>query len=272
MNFGVVMGATLMTFCTSGLLLFGREVAEFENFGRSWVTVLRGTLGDLEYEDLTHTGRATANVWWSVFMILANCVMLNMVLAIIMDAYSTVKESMGNDIEDFPTIYSQAHEIWRRGVQRRQGKRVSLGYLIKCLEKHNTKDWSIKEHRSGSVSEAKLITVAKFMHLAEGLELHQAERLIGAARNYFDRQEACGAGLDDVLLSLRAVDVKLQQVCAITEALGESHVPAEAAVRLPGPPHLPYPTHMITTPRPQLEPRLDSRASVEGRSRRREEV
>lgn len=221
MNFGVVMFTTLLTFAASAVMLFGREVEEFENFGRAFVAVFRGTLGDLDYDELTETGRATSNVWWSVFVILANCVMLNMVLAIVMDSYSSVKEAMGEDIEDYPTIGSQSYEIYRRWIGKRKGTRVSLTYLIKCLGDHEDEEFVTKEKAEGRVVQSKLITVSTFMKLAAGLNHKQAERLLGAARNYFERQDAAAVDIKDVLVRIRGVDLRLQQVSAMTESIGE---------------------------------------------------
>ena len=40
------------------------------------------------------------------------CALVNMLLAIIMDVYSNVKGAMGDDTEDYPTIWGQTYEIY----------------------------------------------------------------------------------------------------------------------------------------------------------------
>jgi len=232
LHFGVVMGVTIMTFTASAMILFGREVEEFENFGRAFVAVVQGLLGDFDYDSLIETGRLPANIWWSVFTILGNICMLNMVLAIIMDNYAEVKASvMSGDIEDFPTIATQAHEIFRRWKQKRAGLRVGLGYILHCLEKHDAEERFVRK----GAEESKLITTGVMTHLVPGLGKKQAERLLTNARNFFDSRGTTLGGINDCLNSLRGVDLKVQQVHALTQVLDDHTAMALRAVdRLSG--------------------------------------
>ena len=103
-----------MIFCTSALILFGRDVDEFQSFSRTYITVFRGILGDFDYGSVTKVGRLSASVWWAALMLLVNLVMVNMVLAIIMDVYSSVKARMGENTHG-SKIYSEIFQTFENG-------------------------------------------------------------------------------------------------------------------------------------------------------------
>jgi hypothetical protein len=219
-HFGVVMCITLLVFTASGLILFGREVEEFENFGRAFVSIVRGLLtADFDYTALTDCGRFAANVWWTSFMLLTHCVMLNMVLAIIMDVYASVKGGMGDE-DDFPTLWSQSYEVWTRWRKKRMGLRLSIEEIVRALEKHDTDEFVITEDSDGqTVRKSLLINVHKFMSIVPGLGKGQAERLLGNARHYYERLSMPDPNLGDCLLGLRGVDLKVQHVDALTSLI-----------------------------------------------------
>merc|ERR1719453_1524741 len=98
------------------MILFGEELVDFANFGRSTNAVFRLMLGDFDWEALYHVGRPHASLWFWSFTWLVNLIMLNMLLAIIMDIYTDVKGNIGHSAE---TMLSQAIEIIQRKMRVR---------------------------------------------------------------------------------------------------------------------------------------------------------
>jgi len=77
------------------------------------------------------TGRRQAAIWFWSFTWLVQLVMLNMLLAIVMDIYTEVRGKIG---EGAQTLWSQALEIERRYRQKQLGARVSLDYIMSYIE------------------------------------------------------------------------------------------------------------------------------------------
>merc|ERR1712039_216941 len=97
--------------------------------------------------------------------------MLNMFLAIIMDCYTSVKEELCDDDrgdgDKCPTIFQQAQKIWRRGIEKRKGNRVSLETILAALESHH-EDLQIRE--AGKPDRTKAINVKQFMEMVPALQ------------------------------------------------------------------------------------------------------
>merc|ERR1712079_664648 len=105
LHFAVVFLTVFMIYTFSAMILFGQELEEFANFSRSFNTCFRVLLGDFDWERMIHVGRLQATIWFMSFTCLVNLVMLNLLLAIIIDVFTEVKGNIGNDAE---TLLSQA--------------------------------------------------------------------------------------------------------------------------------------------------------------------
>merc|ERR1719408_140708 len=115
------------------MILFGQDLSEFSNFNRAADSVFHVLIGDFEWEVMKDVGRLPATVWFWIFMMLVNMVMLNMLLAVIMDVYTEVRGAIGSHAE---TLWSQTYEIYRRRRDLKAGKRVSLDHVLACLDPH----------------------------------------------------------------------------------------------------------------------------------------
>merc|ERR1719253_491967 len=114
-------------------------------------------------------GRLPATIWFWIFILLVNMVMLNMLLAVIMDVYTEVRGSIGSHAE---TLWSQAHEIFRRWRELKAGRRVSLNHVQDCLDAHH------KVNKNGVSIVPTTLNVATFMSLVAGLGEKQAQRIL----------------------------------------------------------------------------------------------
>lgn len=129
-HFGIVFMSVFVAYVLSGLCLFGEELTDFADFDRSMNSCWRLLLGDFDWEELRVVGRLEAGLWFWSFSIMLMLIMLNMLLAIVMDFYTEVKASVGNA----ETLYSQSMELWNRFKSERLRHRLSLGTVLWVLD------------------------------------------------------------------------------------------------------------------------------------------
>merc|ERR1719272_2896645 len=115
------------------MILFGQEQEDFTNIGRAVNSVFRIMGGDWDWDELSVVGRQTAGFWFWGFIWLVNLIMLNMLLAIVMDVYTQVKGTIPADAE---TMWSQVSEIAKRWLAIKRGEQISLEKIVERLEKH----------------------------------------------------------------------------------------------------------------------------------------
>merc|ERR1719426_190956 len=111
LHFAVVFGTVFLLYAIASMILFGQELENFANFGRATQTTFQALLEDPDHEELTRTGRFRAEFWYWTLTWVVTLVMLNMLLALIMDAYTDVKSSIDEDAE---TLGSQLLEVVQR--------------------------------------------------------------------------------------------------------------------------------------------------------------
>jgi len=129
-HFFLVFFAIFVTYAVMGNALFGRETDEFSTLDRSIDSCFQVLMGNFEMETFNAVGRLMAFLWFMSFMCLILLVMMNMLLAIVMDTYSEVKGS----IEGSTTLFEQSNELFRRWKLKRKGLRTSLYTVLNTLE------------------------------------------------------------------------------------------------------------------------------------------
>jgi len=88
-------------------------------------------LGDFDYQEMVQVGRLDTTIWFVSFMLLVVNIMLNMLLAIILDRYTEVKGGLGDECE---TLWSQTFELYSRWRRVRTGKDMSLTKILEMLD------------------------------------------------------------------------------------------------------------------------------------------
>jgi hypothetical protein len=92
-------------------------------------------MGDFDWDEMRRIGRLEAWIWFLTFMLLVNLIMLNMLVAIIMDVYAEVKSALP---EDADTLWSQLYEVLdRKWAVYYHGTRVSLRKILSHLKLHD---------------------------------------------------------------------------------------------------------------------------------------
>jgi len=226
LHFLVVLSVTLVIFCQSGQFLFGVEVDEFESFGRTFMSVFRAMLGDFDYLALAQVGRLPANLWWLLFVVLVNMIMLNMLLVIIMDVYGNIKSSLASDDEEnFPTIWSQTYEILGRWRLQLSGQALSISRVLRELEDKEDNFYKAVDNREQK--HEKLVTISTFMENVRGLKKRQAQQIMEQAYDWYELQNKKNESVEDVLDHLRSVDLRVQRVQQVTDSMGGSQAARE---------------------------------------------
>eukprot|EP00928_Gymnodinium_smaydae_P084976 TRINITY_DN6826_c0_g2_i1.p1 TRINITY_DN6826_c0_g2~~TRINITY_DN6826_c0_g2_i1.p1 ORF type:complete len:1042 (-),score=231.14 TRINITY_DN6826_c0_g2_i1:33-3158(-) len=128
-HFLLVFISIFMTLAISGLILFGRQLESFTTVPRAMTTVFRVMLGDFEWDMLRSVGLWEAFVWLFFTLGVMNLLLLNMVLAIVMDGYAQVKRASGNAATLPAEIIALASHWW--GVKR--GNLIDLEVINRAL-------------------------------------------------------------------------------------------------------------------------------------------
>ncbi len=111
-HFLIVFSCVFCTYATAGLLLFGSHVRDFESFLRSLIACWRLVTGDFDFSDTYRGIDWTASfLFLGSFTIFVVLILLNMLLAIVLETYLDVKQK---NTEKAETLYSQALETLGR--------------------------------------------------------------------------------------------------------------------------------------------------------------
>lgn len=122
LHFGIVLFSVLMTLCLDAVLLFGRDIEDFGNFGRALHSCFRLMFGDWDWKPMEKANRFAANVWFIIAVVFVVIILLNMLLAIIMDNYMNVKKRSASS----ESLGSQMADMWRRRQMTKNKERVKL--------------------------------------------------------------------------------------------------------------------------------------------------
>jgi len=94
-HFMIVFAAVFLNFAFGAYILFGKSIAEWSSPGKAMLSSFRAFMGDFNFSDMYKVFPVSSTVWLLSFMFLIFLVMLNMILAIILDIYAEVKERRG---------------------------------------------------------------------------------------------------------------------------------------------------------------------------------
>jgi len=161
LHFMMVFVTMLVSFAVAATFLFGHRVLEFSRVGWSIERCLFMLLGSLDYNKLSAEHPISALVWFVLFMTLMFMVMLNMLLAVIIDVYTG---QMG--------AYSDDESIWHQLGRRMRSKELPARKVLQAV-----REMSQDEVSSGDLLEA-----------CPGLGKRQADELIQVVEHKEDRE------------------------------------------------------------------------------------
>eukprot|EP00411_Alexandrium_monilatum_P046945 CAMPEP_0175450498 /NCGR_PEP_ID=MMETSP0095-20121207/62401_1 /TAXON_ID=311494 /ORGANISM="Alexandrium monilatum, Strain CCMP3105" /LENGTH=340 /DNA_ID=CAMNT_0016750973 /DNA_START=1 /DNA_END=1021 /DNA_ORIENTATION=- len=116
----------------NAILFFGQDSIEFATMDRALHSCFMAMLGFWDWEGMRkEKGLFRAFLWFFTFMVIMVMLLLNMLLAILMESYSNVKALAENE----PSLAQQIQNLIRRAQQNRRGERVRLRDIWAALLK-----------------------------------------------------------------------------------------------------------------------------------------
>eukprot|EP00929_Paragymnodinium_shiwhaense_P108004 TRINITY_DN74337_c0_g1_i1.p1 TRINITY_DN74337_c0_g1~~TRINITY_DN74337_c0_g1_i1.p1 ORF type:complete len:892 (+),score=192.08 TRINITY_DN74337_c0_g1_i1:145-2820(+) len=82
-------------FALGGRILFGTEMEEWSSFAQSSSSTMRMLMGYFAFEDMFEVAPVSATVWFWLFLLCMVFMLSNLLLAIIVDHFSTLREMIG---------------------------------------------------------------------------------------------------------------------------------------------------------------------------------
>jgi len=115
-HFAFIVGSVFIMYVVGAVVLFGREEKAFTTAWRSANTCFRIMQGDWDWDQMGQIGRLDAMVWFLPFSILLFTILMNMLIAILMEAYQKTVREIGNAETFWASMYRIVGEkLNRRG-------------------------------------------------------------------------------------------------------------------------------------------------------------
>jgi hypothetical protein len=197
-HFLLVFLTILLSYAMAGVFLFGRANSDFMNLTFAMMSCFRAMMGDFDWDELSRQHRGSAFLWFATFMVLVYLIMLNMLLAIVMDVYTGVKAKMSS--KDSDAVWTQTWHMIK-------------GYYLKITNKDKTV--------LDSVLLAKLQAVGKIvpaldkkglMEAIPQLEAEQAQELLTMAEHFVDEENEQMVSMSNALKIMGAIKLTVDKI------------------------------------------------------------
>lgn len=207
-HFMVVFYAVFNGFVVTGHILLGGDMVHFNSFAASTNTCFLCLMGDFGwYSDLTMEVEPLASglpytvvsLWFWSFMITALLILLNMLLAIILENYAVVVEEL-NKMPDAPTLIQQGVRYYHRWQTARQGGFSPLVHFLEALQ-----DPKAETHPD------EMVTLDTLQKAFPNMKFEQAEFLMKWLQKDANARAAKEAD-DEVMLRLKKCQSMIQTI------------------------------------------------------------
>lgn len=222
LHFFIVFVSLFFCLCVNGVLLFGKEYQEFATIGRGMITCFRAMLGEWDWDEMKAAGRMLAGLWICVYVIIVVVLLLNMLLAILMDAYGVVK-SKASSMQSLP---DQIAELLRRSRQTKNKERVRLNDIWSAFYESVGDEKKMLESK-------RIVTPDDIMKIVRGILYKQARRTVMTAKKEIDDAEAEPYSITEVKEQIRLGVGRAQIMRHEVRALRDAIESARGADKLP---------------------------------------
>eukprot|EP00442_Polarella_glacialis_P017161 CAMPEP_0115155712 /NCGR_PEP_ID=MMETSP0227-20121206/68045_1 /TAXON_ID=89957 /ORGANISM="Polarella glacialis, Strain CCMP 1383" /LENGTH=848 /DNA_ID=CAMNT_0002566815 /DNA_START=80 /DNA_END=2626 /DNA_ORIENTATION=+ len=195
-HFGIVFMSVFITYAVMGVAFFGREIMGFATMERAILSLFRALFGDFSVEDMESIGRGTAFFFFGSYMGITLLLLLNMLIAIIMDVYSEIHHSSTNH----ETVWDETWDIMHRTWLSYKGLHVPIGKVLAAYHKSDDDEFMSEE----------LITLANFVCTVPGISQSQAEQTLFEAAEEFELNNKGEVVLSEVLSVARQTQFNMQ--------------------------------------------------------------
>jgi hypothetical protein len=129
LHFFIVLALVMLAYAVAGMFIFGQRVFQFSELHLAINQCIQVMLGNFDFDELTEEHLFVGAGWFFSYAILVNLIMLNMLLAIVMDKYSEVK----GDAHDEAPFWTQIHSTFTDAIKMKDW--VSYKLIEEMLSK-----------------------------------------------------------------------------------------------------------------------------------------
>jgi len=177
-HFFIVFFSVYVCMAVNAVLFFGQDSVDFSTIDRAFHSCFLVMYGDWDYDQMEQVGRVKASLWFWLFMIIVVLVLQNIMLAILMEAYTNVKAAT----KDAPTLASQVKKQIRRFNEARAKKRVRLNDIFDALLESQGGD------EAAMLMNDDIVWADELEMLVPNLKETQAKRTLKDSQNSFNKK------------------------------------------------------------------------------------
>lgn len=197
-HFMLVYMSFMVCFTVLGMLMFGRDVEAFSTMSRSLQSNIQMMFGDVDWETLNAAGFMRALMFhWAFHMVLV-LLMFNIIVAILIDTYESLREEMGKHIRP-QTLFAQTVQTCQRRRRVWKGEVLKLNHIwMECLREYG--------HQ---VMSDDLFTKQELINIVPKIPPEQASELFNdavAKLNAYRRREVVESGKDPNKMEMQKID------------------------------------------------------------------
>jgi hypothetical protein len=114
-HFMIVFSLVFINFTLGAYFIYGNQLYDWSNMWLALNSSFRTLMGDFDFASMYAISPIPAMVWFWLYMVLFYLIMLNMLLAIVMDTYAEVKSEVE---EEFPELFDDDPDTFPTAIEK----------------------------------------------------------------------------------------------------------------------------------------------------------
>ncbi|CAE7555442.1 pkd2 [Symbiodinium pilosum] len=211
MHFFIVFASVYFCMTVNAVIFFGQDILDFATIDRALHACFRAMLGDWDWDAMGKIGIHKAFAWFFFFMVVMVMILMNMLVAILMEAYGVVKD----DAKNADSLLQQTKNLLRRARQNKRKERVNLTTIWDALRKDHNDD------EDALLSSERKITPRYLRDIVEGIPASQALRTLKNSQTDYDKKVDPAFELQDFKVGLTSMVTRLDYSALCATYLSE---------------------------------------------------
>ncbi|CAE6955787.1 Gars1 [Symbiodinium natans] len=211
MHFFIVFASVYFCMTVNAVIFFGQDILDFATIDRALHACFRAMLGDWDWDAMGKIGIHRAFAWFFFFMVVMVMILMNMLVAILMEAYGVVKD----DAKHADSLLQQTKNILRRARQNKRKERVNLTHIWDALRKEHNDD------EDALLSSERKITPSFLRDIVDGIPVSQALRTLKNSQMDHDKKVDPAFELQDFKVGLTNMVTRLDYSALCATYLSE---------------------------------------------------
>lgn len=134
LHFAIVYLSIFLSFAYASVVLFGRRIGGFSSFWQAVASCWAIICGDVNWKEISLEHPVTAAVWFCSFMLLTYFVLLNMVLAVVVEVYTEIRGQVVLGDTLFIQCKKAFMNVWHQGFRQLYVSQKENRQLIRDLD------------------------------------------------------------------------------------------------------------------------------------------